>query len=273
MAEFTDGIAVGMAIVRPTGGSPSIKDDTFDDIIANKTEIATLWQDSTFKITLNMWYNEEFRGGAREWSYISNYAIGSPRSSFYVRTHNFFCVLIVYKNGVPQYVVLLNSSYDNTNTPNAIFTYTDTYSYVSNYESGHTYWYQATRADFSATRWVFDPCTDFEFTTDNSGMWNGCMKFKTKGTATYASYRRHVSSWSGDVPVLQDWQRDPDVTVSTYSDLDYTRSNAKMANLILPSYSRFTKLTHDDYQALMNELMYAVNTYLGVNVEMPVIIS
>lgn len=271
MAEFTDGIAVGMAIVRPTGGSSSIKDDTFDDIIANKTEIATLWQDSTFRITFNTWYNEEFRGGAIDYSYIANYFSGSPRSSSYVRTHNFFCVLIVYKNSVPQYVALLNSSYDNTNTPAPIFTYADTYSATSN--NGHTYWYQAVRADFSATRWVFDPCTGFEFTTTNNGMWDGCMKFKTKGTATYASYSRQVSSWSGDTPVLEDWQRDPDVTVSTYNDLDYTRSNAKSANLILPSYSRFTKLTHDDYQTLMNELMYAVNTHLGVNVEMPVIIS
>ncbi len=268
--SFAVGYALGWKR-GSSGGSSSIKDDTFDDIIANKAEIATLWQDSTFKITLNVWYNEEFRGGTIDYSYISNYFSGSPRSSVYVRTHNFFCVLIVYKNSVPQYVVFLNSSYDNTNTPRPIFTYTDTYSFTSN--NGHTYWYQSNRADFSATRWVFDPCTGFEFTTDNSGMWNGCMKFKTKGTAVYTPYRRFVTSWSGDTPVLQDWQRDPDVTVSTYNDLDYTRTNAKSANLILPSYSRFTKLTHDDYQTLMNELIYAVNSSLGITVEMPNIIT
>ena len=249
------------------GGSSSIKDETFDDIIANKTEIATLWQDSTFKITLNVWYNEDVRGGVRDFSYISNQTI-SPKSSFYVWTQNWYAVVIVYKNNVPQYAAFLNSSYNNQDVPGTLFTYTKNMSTAM--WGNHTYWYQSAYADFSNTVWTFDPVTAFEFPT-SSGMWNGCMKFKTAYSAPYVAYTRS-HTWDGDTPVLSDWSG-RNLTMSGTTYFDYTRTNAKQANIILPSYSRFTKLTHGDYQQLINELMYAVNTYLGINVEMPNIIS
>ena len=271
MSAFEEGLATGL-LLGDSGGSPSIKDDTFDDIIANKTEITTLWQDNTFKITLNMWYNEDgdVRGGVRDWSYISNAQTSyTPRSSFYVWTQNWYAVVIVYKNNVPQYATFLNSSYNNQDVPGTVVTYTKTMNVVS-YDSSHVYWYQSAYADFSNTVWAFDPVTAFEFPT-SSGMWNGCMKFKTAYSATYVAYRRS-HTWDGNTPVLSDWSGQS-YTASDNTYFDYTRANAKQANFILASYSRFTKLTAGDYQRLINELMYAVNTYLGVNVEMPNIIT
>lgn len=269
MSEFEEGLATGL-LLGDGGGGSSIKDDTFDDIIANKQEIVTLWQDNTFKITLNVWYNEDVRGGVRDFNYISNNPFGyTPRSSFYVWTQNWYAVVIVYKNNVPQYAVFLNSSYNNQDVPGTMFTYTKNMNAVS-HDNIHTYWYQSAYADFSNTVWAFDPVTAFEFPT-SSGMWNGCMKFKTAYSAPYVAYTRS-HTWDGDTPVLSDWSG-RNLTMSDTTYFDYTRTNAKQANLILSSYSRFTKLTHSDYQQLINELMYAVNTYLGINVEMPNIIT
>lgn len=267
--SFAVGYVLGWKRGSDSGGGSSIKDDTFDDIIANKQEIVTLWQDNTFKITLNVWYNEDVRGGTRDYSYISNQTTYTPKSSFYVWTQNWYAVVIVYKNNVPQYAAFLNSSYDNTDVPRPLFTYTKNMSAVS-HDSTHIYWYQWAYADFSSTVWTADPVTAFEFPS-SSGMWNGCMKFKTAYSARYTAYNRSLS-WDGDTPVLSDWTGQA-MTISSAHDWDYTRANAKQANIILPSYSRFTKLTHGDYQQLINELMYAVNTYLGINVEMPNIIS
>lgn len=288
--SFAVGYVLGWKRGSDSGGGGHIetRDTTYEDILANHQEIGTIWDDGTFKLTLNIWATENIRGGIPLASHMiqsnSNYP---PVSGAFELVQMYYAVIIVYKNGEPQYAKLLNSKNNDSGIiANAQGAYST--SFDIDPDGSGVKWYEWSRVFFieqtKAGIWTPANITDFSFATIG-GIWEprGHIKFKVTADITadmiYAS-RRESRGPNGEI-ILSDWNYSVEPVLGKISAtvLDYTSGSSGAQ--IFPSWgssgyvigTTFTNLSSRPFKALLEELYYHGNLALGANVEMPDIIS
>lgn len=286
--SFAVGYALGWKRGSDSGGGGHIetRDTTYEDILANHQEIGTIWDDGTFKLTLNIWATENIRGGIPLASHMiqsnSNYP---PVSGAFELVQMYYAVIILYKNGEPQYARLLNPPGNDSgvvgNSQGAYST-----SFDIDPDGSGVKWYEWSRVFFTdqIKAGIFSTAsiTDFSFVTIG-GLWDitGHVRFKISAnlTADMIYALRQESRGPGGEIILSDWSYRTDTMTIPATLLDYTSPSKKGAR-VFPGHgsgltigTTFTNLSSRPFKALLEELYYHGNLALGANVEMPDIIS
>lgn len=264
MSEFDEGLAIGLLLGSDDGGGGG-NSPIFDDIIANKIEIGTIYSYDIYKITLNLWWTNDMTVAQCAGFHVMEDANGYPIAVAAIPdepSNTCYLMFITYENNTPICATICRKG-DAT----APYVMREDKTYRTAFKEGagnKGVCYKQAESLKKDGIWTFSDITNINALTQGSSSatikthWTNRFEFKVTGTLNYRYRSRTYNISTG---VLSDWTY---MDFSQSFEWDYTIAGGCTSQpLVIVSWDcTYYKVPLSTLCRVWTQINYNINRYM-----------